>query len=176
MAVSRNGDGITAAVEGLDRLKAELSGLPDKLRKKALLVALRKAAAVVRTAARQAVPVLKMSTPYRTKGLLKRRLMVRVSRVSKAAGNVGVFVNVRPADGTKYVKHNINGIAYRTVKRASQRGARSPTDPFYWRFVAFGTRKMPARNFLQAGANALPQALEVFESEIVPAIQRFDNP
>jgi len=179
MASSRNEEGITATVEGLERLKIAFSGIPDKLRRKVLLSALRKGAAVVRKAARSATPKLAKPTPYRTKGLLKKRLMVRVSRASKAAGHVGVFVNIRPAEGTQYVKHNLLGVKYKTVKRESQRGARSPNDPFYWRFVNFGTKKgnkLPAAKFLEAGADVLPQALEIFEREIGPAIQKFDTP
>ena len=179
MASSRNEEGITATVEGLERLKIAFSGIPDKLRRKVLLSALRKGAAVVRKAARGATPELAKPTPYRTKGLLKKRLMVRVSRASKAAGHVGVFVNIRPAEGTQYVKHNLLGIKYKTIKRESQRGARSPNDPFYWRFVNFGTKKgnkLPATNFLEAGAAVLPQALEIFEREIGPAIQKLDTP
>lgn len=155
MDVSRNAEGITATVEGMSALKASLNSLPDKLRKKVLMSALRKGAAVVRKAARDATPVLQTPTPYRTKGLLRKKLSVRVSRVSKAAGNVGVFVNIKPAEGTQYTKHNILGVKYKTVKRVSQRGARSPLDPFYWRFVNFGTKKrnrLPAAKFLEAGA------------------------
>ena len=179
MASSRNEEGITATVEGLERLKIAFSGIPDKLRRKVLLSALRKGAAVVRKAARAATPELAKPTPYRTKGLLKKRLMVRVSRASKAAGHVGVFVNIRPAEGTQYVKHNLLGVKYKTIKRESQRGARSPNDPFYWRFVNFGTKKgnkLPATNFLEAGAAVLPQAREIFEREIGPAIQKLDTP
>jgi len=179
MDVKRNAEGITATVEGLERLKIAFSGIPDKLRRKVLLSALRKGAAVVRKAARAATPELAKPTPYRTKGLLKKRLMVRVSRASKAAGHVGVFVNIRPAEGTQYVKHNLLGVKYKTIKRESQRGARSPNDPFYWRFVNFGTKKgnkLPATNFLEAGAAVLPQALEIFEREIGPAIQKLDTP
>lgn len=173
---SRNEEGITANVEGIDKLKAALFGLPDKLRNKVLLSALRKGAAVVRKAARDATPVLHDFVPYRTPGLLKKRLMVRVSRESKSQGNVGVFVNIKPAAGTQYTRQNINGVRYKTVKRASQRGARSPLDPFYWRYVAFGTKKMRGRNFLQAGADVLPKALEVFEREVIPAIEKFNHP
>lgn len=179
MDVSRDAEGITATVEGMSALKASLNSLPDKLRKKVLMSALRKGAAVVRKAARDATPVLQTPTPYRTKGLLRKKLSVRVSRVSKAAGNVGVFVNIKPAEGTQYTKHNILGVKYKTVKRVSQRGARSPLDPFYWRFVNFGTKKrnrLPAAKFLEAGAAALPQALEIFEREVVPAIEKFDHP
>lgn len=179
MAGSQGAEGVTATVEGMDKLKSALTGLPDKLRRKVLLNALRKGAALVRKAARAATPELAQSTPYRTKGLLKKRLMVRVSRASKAAGNVGVFVNIKPAEGAKYVKHNLLGVKYKTVKRASQRGARSPLDPYYWRFVNFGTKKrnrLPAARFMEAGAAALPQALEVFEAAVGPAIQKFNTP
>lgn len=172
MASDRNAEGITVTLDGLAQLKKSLADLPDKLRRKVLLSALRKAAAVVRKAARVATPVLQEPTPYRTPGLLRKRLMVRQSRTAKAAGNVGVFVNVKPAEGAKYVKHNILGVKYKTVKTASKRGAKSSSDPYYWRFVAFGTRKMPARNFLQAGADALPQALAIFEREIGQAIEK----
>lgn len=179
MAVSRNEEGITATVEGIESLKASLNGLPDKLRKKVLMSALRKGAAIVRTTARAVTPVLKELVPYRTKGLLRKKLSVRVSRMSKSAGNVGVFVNIRPAEGTQYVKHKVMGVKYKTVKRESQRGATSPIDPFYWRFVNFGTKKrnkLPAAKFLEAGAAALPQALEIFEREVVPAIEKFNRP
>ena len=64
---SRNEEGITATVEGLERLKIAFSGIPDKLRRKVLLSALRKGAAVVRKAARGATPELAKPTPYRTK-------------------------------------------------------------------------------------------------------------
>jgi len=114
----------------MDQLKATLLALPDKIRRKVLLSALRKGAAVVRKAARAATPELAKPTPYRTKGLLKKRLMVRVSRTSKAAGHVGVFVNIRPAEGTQYVKHNLLTICSgsntrpSSVNRSAARAAR----------------------------------------------------
>jgi len=170
---------VNANVEGMDQLKATLLALPDKIRRKVLLSALRKGAAVVRKAARAATPELAKPTPYRT----YRAGVVYVGGVPPshftAAGHVGVFVNIRPAEGTQYVKHNLLGVKYKTVKRESQRGARSPNDPFYWRFVNFGTKKgnkLPAAKFLKAGADVLPQALEIFEREIGPAIQKFDTP
>ena len=33
--------------------------------------------------------------------------------------------------------------------RTGKSGAYNPNDPFYWRFVEFGTSKMPAQPFLQ---------------------------
>ena len=50
--------------------------------------------------------------------------------------------------------------------KAGQRGARNPNDPFYWRFLEFGTRKMPARPFLQRATSALPKALTIFQERV----------
>ena len=150
-------DGISVEIRGIDEMRRALDAMPERIRKRALMTALRKAAAVVRTAAREATPVLQTPVPYRTKGLLRRKISVRVSKADKAAGNVGVFVNVRPAKGAEI-------------------GARNPRDPYYWRFVNNGTRRNPGKRFLQAGAAALPRALEIFELEMIPAIERLNRP
>jgi HK97 gp10 family phage protein len=174
-------DSVTVKVSGIDELKRALTTLPSKLRRKVLTKALRAGAKVVQKAARAAAPVLASPTAYRTRGLLKRRLSVRVSKESKSQGNVGVFVNVKPA-------------------AKGQRGAKNPLDPYYWRFVAFGTKahtikpktakglafggrvvkmvKHPGSkgsNFLEAGGNALPQALAAFEREAIPAIEALNT-
>ncbi len=173
-------DNVTVKVNGIDELKRALAALPSKLRRKALVKALRAGAKVVQKAARAAVPVLATSTAYRTRGLLKRKLTVRVSKESRSQGNVGVFVNVKPF--------------------GKGGGAKNKLDPFYWRFVAFGTKahaikpktakalafggrvvkmvKHPGskpKNFLQAGADALPQALAAFEREAIPAIEALNT-
>jgi HK97 gp10 family phage protein len=162
-------------------LRRRLAELPAKLRRKVLVKALKAGARHVQRAARAAAPVLATPQPYRTKGLLRRRITVRTSKAAKERGDVGVFVNVRPA-------------------KAGERGANSKLDPFYWRFVAFGTKahtikpktakalafggrvvkmvKHPGtapKNFLDAGADALPQALAAFERDAVPAIEALNH-
>ena len=139
----------TQQLHGFDDLIAKLRAIAPALRKKALRNALAAGARLVRDDAKRQVPVLSatMKTPYRTPGLLKKSIAVRTSKVARRAGDVGVFVNVRPA-------------------KAGQRGAKSKTDPFYWRFVEFGTAKMRARPFLQEGAKKLPEALGVFKTAI----------
>lgn len=70
-----------------------------------------------------------------------------------------MFVNVRPA-------------------KKGARGAKSKTDPFYWRFVEFGTRFFKPNiglQFLQRSADRLPQALEVFIREVGPQINKLNN-
>lgn len=171
---------VKVEVKGIDELKRALASLPSKLRRKVLVKALRAGARVVQKSARAAAPVLAVPGPYRTKGLLKRKISVRVSKQSRSEGNVGVFVNVKPLKGG---------------------GAKNKLDPYYWRFVAFGTKahtikpktakglafggrvvkmvKHPGskgKNFLEAGAAALPAALTAFEREAIPAIEALNRP
>lgn len=165
-------DGVTVKIAGIDALKRSLEALPDKMRRKALIKPMKSAMKVVLEAARAAVPVLQTPVPYRTAGLLKKRLTVRTSRVSRQDGNVGVFVNVRPATGAKY--KTVAG--KRVKKKDSQRGATSKLDPYYWRFVEFGTRKTAKRPFLVPASNKLPAVLAVFEREVIPAIEALNQP
>jgi HK97 gp10 family phage protein len=171
---------VSVEVKGLEELKRVLRDLPLQMRKKVLLSALRKAARIPLLAARKEVPVLSSENaaknPYRTAGLLKRRLTVRTSRVARQAGNVGVFINVKPAAGAKYKTSTtkVLGIKFtdRRLVKKGERGAKSPNDPFYWRFVEFGTKKMQARPFLQPAAETLPEALFVFEREIAAYVNK----
>jgi HK97 gp10 family phage protein len=162
-------DSISIKIEGIDDLKRVLSEIPDRLKKKHLLSALRKAARVPLSAAKQEVPVMTAENaakaPYRTSGLLKKRLMVRTSKAARKSGNVGVFINIKP----------LKTAAIRGFKRIGGKSSQNPIDPFYWKFVQFGTKKMPARDFMGKAADALPDALEVFKREISPLIQWWNN-
>lgn len=182
---------IKATVRGLPDLRAALAGIVPKLRVRALRNALAAGARVVQREARGSTPVLKNSlkAPYRQPGTVRKAISVRTSRLAKAKGNVGVFVNVRPA------------------KRGA-RGAKSKTDPFYWRWLNFGHRIVgrfkgkytdyplwgrgrktglakrrraplgfvPGKHFMEAGAARLPQALEVFVREISKQIAKLNKP
>lgn len=156
-------DFVTLKVNGLDDLRQALDSIPKKLRKRALRNALAAGARIVRDAAKQAAPVLKQSNKYRKPGTVRDAIKVRTSKAANRGGDVGVFVNVKPAKG-------------------AAKGAKSPNDPFYWRFLNFGTKKknafgvvMEARGFLQTGASKLPEALEKFEATLGPQIQKLDT-
>lgn len=161
-------DEINLSVGGIDELKRALAAVPEKLRRKGLLKALRSAGKVVQGAARQAAPVLQQAVPYRTRGLVKRKISVRTSKFAKQAGDVGVFVGVRPAAGAKFR-------AGKQV-RATARGKDSPLDPYYWRWLEFGTKKMQARPFLSTGGNKLDEALGVFMDQATDEINALDRP
>lgn len=149
---------IEAKVTGIPDLKEALLGIAPKLRKRVLRNALAAGARLVRDAARRAAPVLKpeFRTPYRRPGTLRKAISVRTSKLARRAGDVGVFVNVKPAKG-------------------AARGAKSPTDPFYGRFVQWGTVKMRGARFLDAGAQQLSAALAKFVAAVGPAIQKLDK-
>ena len=162
-----NRDGISATITGLPELKKALAEIPNKLRVRALRNALAAGARVVQKEARRLTPVLKLSTlsgryafrkGYRKPGTVRKAISVRTSKVARRGGDVGVFVNVRPA------------------KRGA-RGGRNPRDPFYWRWINFGTASgVRAFRFLEAGASKLPNALQVFIAKIGPAIQKLNTP
>lgn len=155
---------IYARVNGLAELKAALQGLSPKLRRQALRNALNAGARVFRDEAKRLAPVLKLSTyaggsaarrAVRKPGTLRDAIRVRTSKLARRAGDVGVFVNVRPAKG-------------------AARGAKSQNDPFYWRFVEFGTKKMGAKTFLRPATAKQPDALRAVEQKIGPAVQRLN--
>lgn len=168
MAVETTFQPITGLTEAIATLKA----LPDKLRKRALRNALAAGARLVRDEAKRKAPVISASDPavrkgWRKPGTLKKAITVRTSKVARRAGNVGVFVNVRPAKGAKFK-------GGKQVK-GSQRGAKSPSDPFFWRFVNFGTKKMAPRPFLTESAQKLGAALEAFKQSLGMALQKLNK-
>ncbi len=143
--------GDVVRIEGLDELKRKLAEVPKAMRKRVLRNALAAGAREVRDVAKRNAPVLTLGTslkaPYRKPGTVKQAIRVRTSKADRRAGDLGVFVNVRPA-------------------KSGQRGAKNPNDPFYWRFLEFGTKKMPAKPFLQRATSALPKALTIFQERI----------
>jgi HK97 gp10 family phage protein len=154
---------IGAKVTGIPELKAALAGIVPKLRVRALRNALAAGARLVQREARAKAPVISASSlmvrkGYRNPGTVREAISVRTSKLARRKGDVGVFVNVRPA-------------------RAGQRGAKNAADPFYWRFIEFGTLTgTRAWGFLQAGTKKLPDALQAFIKAIGPQIEKLNRP
>jgi HK97 gp10 family phage protein len=145
-------------VKGLAELKRKFEEIPRALRRRVLRNALAAGARLVRDEAKRNAPVMSsaMKAPYRKPGTVRAAIKVRTSKLDTRAGNVGVFVNVKPA-------------------KSGQRGAKNPNDPFYWRWLEFGTKKMGAKPFLQAGATKLNDALAAFEASIGKWMTSVDN-
>jgi HK97 gp10 family phage protein len=171
---------VETRITGLPDLKAALAGIAPKLRRRALRNALSAGARVVRDEAKRNAPMANKAYPNRTIGLLRKSIAVRTSKTDRKAGDVGVFVNVRPA-------------------KKGARGAKSRLDPFYWLFQNFGwtpasgpnTRaakrarrkasragsspSIPGKHFLEAGGKRLSDALRIFVQKIGPQIQKLNG-
>lgn len=176
--------GEVVRIEGLDELKRKLAEVPKALRKRVLRNALAAGAREVRDVAKRNAPVMTLGTslkaPYRKPGTVRDAISVRTSKADRKAGDVGVFVNVRPLKGNKWKRETRQTFfggkvtSYKLVKK-SERGAKNPNDPYYWRWLEFGTRKMAARPFLRPAASALPKALAIFEARIAKWINETDR-
>lgn len=187
-------DSVQLNWQGLAELRQRLQALPDKLRRQVLRNALAAGARLVRDTAKTATPVLREPDPRRTAGTVRDAIKVRTSKQAKAAGNVGVFVNVKRLS-------NKDISAYRATSGRS--GANNPKDPYYWRWLNWGrqgraarpragragavgrigrflrTRRaggavgpMPGAHFLERGAARLSDALAKIGQALGPALQR----
>lgn len=152
---------IKVELRGADQLRDALLQLPDQLRRRVLRKAVRSAGNAIAKAARSmAKPDLKKATKYRKPGTVRRAISVRTSKVDRRSGDVGVFVNVRPI-----------GRSVARVAKLGKMSAKNPNDPFYWRFLEFGTKKMSKRPFLKPAAErvgeaAIDQVVRVAAAEI----------
>ena len=150
-------------ITGAEIVKARLLALAPEVRRKFAMKALKKGAAPVATAAQGAVPVLAQSIYrrgqlYRKPGTVRDAIRIRSSKDINRTGDVGVIVNVKPAKG-------------------SDRGARSPNDPFYWRFLEFGTKYMKERRYLRVGAQQLEsQSKRIIEAELKDGFDQLKLP
>ena len=147
----------TAKLEGLDDLKRAIANLAGDLKRKVVRSALRDAAKPMHKAMVAAAPVLKEVHPYRLPGTLKKSILVKASKRFKGkGGEIGVYIAVRKRKG-------LGGKA----------GARNPFDPFYWRFVEFGTKKMAAKPFMSPAFNANAQgAIQIFQARLKTRIDK----
>lgn len=142
MSDSIHKDGpVQVRIEGVQAFMLKLRELTPVLQKKVLRPMMRDAMKIVREDARAHVPVLgrpvlnSAGVPRRLPGVLRKAISVRTSKDDAQDGNVGVFVNVRPLKGNVYRGKGPN----RVLVRKSQRSADNPKDPYYWRWIEFGT-------------------------------------
>lgn len=113
-------NGVRIKIEGLTELHVALKGFPQELRDKALRSAVSYAAKGVQEA-------IALNAPVGETAVLRRSVY-----------------RTRSKDMSSSVQETyIIGIRYGAAHR--KRGL----DAWYWRFIEFGTRKMPARPFLR---------------------------
>lgn len=126
-------------IKGLRELERAMKELPKKMHRRILNASLAAGARLIEREAKERVPILKTHTLRRLPGVIRRNIRVRPVR-PQDGNNATVIVSVR----------NLSAKQITVFKRATgQKGAFNPNDPFYWRFVEFGTSKMAARPFLR---------------------------
>ena len=137
-------------VQGLDQLAKALRELPQRVARNGLRAAVYAGAKVIRDEAKLQAPVATgaMGPNQPPPGTLKRSVIMKQIPELSGAQKQTFFVTVR--QGKKYRKQGKKG-------NLSQ-------DAWYWRFVEFGTVKMPARPFLRP-------AFDMKKHEAVTAIK-----
>ena len=156
-------DGISVKLEGVAELKIAMAGAAKHIRTKAVRGALREAGKVIQAAAKFAVPVLAVPTKTRKPGTVKRAISVRNSKFARQRGDEGVFVSVRPLKGAA------------RIKKLGKASAKNPNDPFYWRFLEFGTKNMRARPFMRPAVDSRGEAaIRRFMQSVVPQINKLN--
>lgn len=148
---------LTVKIEGLSQLQQAMQALGKKTSNRIAAKAMRKGGAIIRDKARANVPVLKESTPYRKAGTLKKAIQSR-TKVGKD-GKTQTYVWVKGLSTKQVLKFK---------GKTGKSGAFNPRDPFYWRFVEFGTSKMPARPFMRT---AFAAEKERATSEIITTLR-----
>ena len=137
-------------VHGLQELSQTLMKLPAELEKRVIMGALRAAGQTIRKDAMARAPILEKPDPRRRAGTLRKNISVR-----RVKGKTAVYVGVFGASRKKIAAFKAAG---------GGKGANNPDDPYYWKWVEFGTKKMAARPFLRPAFEAQKyEALRMFE-------------
>ena len=146
---------VKVTLNGLDSVIAKIQSVKYDMAKKGGRFALRKAAQVIRDAARQNAKTVDDSETGRS--IAKNITEKWNGRLNKSTGDLGFRVGV--SGGAKLPKDN------------TDEGAGGPTP--HWRLLEFGTEKMAARPFF---GKALPEnaqkATDVFIDQFGRAIDR----
>ncbi|MFC1121885.1 HK97-gp10 family putative phage morphogenesis protein [Pasteurella multocida] len=152
---------VTVKVNGLSELQQAMQNLGRKTSNRIAVKAMRNGGAIVRDKARQNAPVLKENVPHRRAGTLKKAISAR-TKVNRG-GKTNTYIWVKGLSTKQVLKFK---------DKTGKAGAYNPKDPFYWRFLEFGTSKMPARPFLrpafqQSKNQAAKAIIETLHKEIV---------
>ncbi len=146
-------------VQGLDQLSKALKELPDRVARNGLRASVYAGAKVIRDEARLQAPVAiaALGPNQPPPGTLKRSVIMKQIPEISSKTTQTFFVTVR--HGKKYRKQGKKG-------NLSQ-------DAWYWRFVEFGTVKMPAQPFLRPAFDLRKNdALDAIKTRLAERIEQ----
>lgn len=146
---------VTIHVDGLRELERKLLDLPDKVNRRVLAKAVSNGAALVRDEMRTLAPLYTgpVSTGHPPPGTLKKAVFMSHSRTSHL-GYEAFVVGVRHGKQRQHVGKGDKNM-----------------DAYYFRFVEFGTVKMPARPFMRpAFDHKKAAALEAIKTGLAEGI------
>lgn len=154
---------VSFKITGLDSLLGKLENLKYETKKKGGRSALRKAAQLVRDAAKQNAQALDdPNSPERISENIVERWN---GRLNKRTGDLGFRIGV--LGGARDYS------AYGEIKTGKNSKANPGGDTFYWRFLEFGTQSIPARPFMRpALATNIQAATDKFVTEYEKVIDR----
>lgn len=137
------GEMVRVEIKGLREIQQAMKTLPVKFDRPMLNRSLVVGARLVRDMARQMVPTLKVPDRRRIAGAIRKAIHAGAVRPEQYTATV--WVRVRPLTRRQIASFK---------KRAGSAAQNNPNDPFYWRFVEFGTSKMAPRPFMRPAFEA----------------------
>lgn len=152
-------------IQGLDAVLTKMRGLGPQLAAKGARTAMRKAANVVRDAAKANAE--KLDDPATPLKIADNVAVQFASKTFKRTGDIMFRVGVR--GGAKQYSNTGENRGKGRVGASYATGGST----WYWRFLEFGSSKMAARPFLRpALENNIGQATDVAVAELNKAIDR----
>lgn len=172
-------DSVQFDIQGVEALSAKLKVISDDLKFKGGRFALRKAANLVRDAAKK--NSAKLDDP-KTAANIEKNIAVRWSnRTFKRTGNlvfrVGVLGGARSyANTTQNRRQRRVGKTYLTDGASGNPGG----DTFHWRFLEFGTSRSRAQPFMRRSLSeninqATAEFVNQYDKALVRALKRAEN-
>lgn len=158
-------DGFEFQIHGLERVLAKMRALPQALREKGAKAAGRKAANLIRDAAKaNALRIDRTETPLKIADNIAVQF---ASRTFRRTGDVMFRVGVR--GGAKAYGNTKQNRGLKRVGELYKTGGTT----YYWRFVELGTSRSRARPFLlPALTQNIDPATTLFVNELSKAIDR----
>lgn len=156
-------DGVSFEIKGLDGFLGKLENLKYETKKKGGRSALRKAAQVVRDAAKQNAQ--RLDDPSTGENIASNIVERWNNRLNKRTGDLGFRIGV--LGGARDYS------AYGEIKTGKKATTNPGGDTFYWRFLEFGTQFIAARPFMRPALETnVDKATDTFVKEYEKAIDR----